>query len=104
MEKEFKTTKGNMVIYNEGSENEFRDKVEDDAFYEEEYNGSGVDFVDVVQLIRWENEDYGIRICYYWREHGTVNWKFSIKGLSTSISSILSIIHSSFSLISSIHA
>lgn len=84
MSQRFETSRGKTVIYNKGKADAFQGEVIDDAFYEEKYDGNGKDFVDLVQYILWESGNYGIRICYYWREHGSVNWKFSMKALSTS--------------------
>ena len=75
-----KSTIGNRVKYANG----LRGTVEDEVYLLEEYEDR--DFLDLVQYIRWDDGRYGIRICYYVREHGSgeKGWTFANRPLSIS--------------------
>ena len=40
------------------------------------------DFLDLIELIRWEDGSQGIRFCYYVRKHGESKWRFANRPLS----------------------
>jgi hypothetical protein len=45
-----------------------------------------MDYLDLIQLIRWDDGHYGIRFCYYIKPHGTSDdeWLFANRPLSLS--------------------
>ncbi len=53
---------------------------------EEPYIRGSRDFVDLIQGIDWDNGDFGIRICYYVKNHNEEDkeWKFANRPLTIS--------------------
>ena len=78
-----KSTIGKRVNY--GKEH-LRGTVKDEVILQEAYEGFNKDYLDLIQYIRWDNGRYGIRICYYVREHGSSDkdWIFANRPLSIS--------------------
>jgi len=76
-----KTTIGKRVRF---AGDRLRGTVEDEGSFLEEYEDR--DFLDLIQYIRWDDGGYGIRICYYVREHGSgdKDWIFANRPLSVS--------------------
>lgn len=76
-----KNTIGNRVIYKKPGK-ELRGTVEDEVSLLEEY--ADEDFLDIIQYIRWDDGNYGIRFCYYVRKHGSSDkdWIFANRPLS----------------------
>jgi hypothetical protein len=66
--------------------NAYKGKVKHEVQFLEDYNGGGRDFMDLVQGIQWDDGNFGIRICYYVKDHGSedAEWKFANRPLSTS--------------------
>jgi hypothetical protein len=77
------STIGKRVRYKKPGK-EFRGRVEDEVPFLEEYQDE--DFLDLIQYIRWDDGSYGIRFCYYVKEHRASDdaWIFANRPLSTS--------------------
>jgi len=78
----FQSTVGKRVNYGKGA---YKGKVQHEVQFLEPYGGAGRDFMDLVQGIQWDDGDFGIRICYYVKDHGSkdTEWKFANRPLST---------------------
>jgi hypothetical protein len=78
----FKSTVGKRVNYGKGA---YKGIVKYEVQFLEDYAGTGRDFMDLVQGIQWDDGDFGIRICYYVKDHGSkdAKWKFANRPLST---------------------
>jgi hypothetical protein len=82
----FESTVGKDVIFGRKGKREYRGKVKYEVQFLEPYNSnSDRDFMDLVQGIKWEDEKFSIRICYYIKNHGKPDseWKFANRPLST---------------------
>jgi hypothetical protein len=78
----FESTVGKRVRYKNST---IRGRVKYEVQLLEDYDGGGRDFMDLVQGIQWDNGYFGIRICYYVKDHGSKDrWKFANRPLSTS--------------------
>jgi len=77
-----KTTIGKRVTYKGET---IKGTVEDEVLFLEKYEDR--DFLDLIQYIHWDDGRYGIRICYYVREHGSGDkgWIFANRPLSVSL-------------------
>jgi len=76
----FKSTVGKRVNYGKGA---YKGKVKYEVQLLEDYEGGGRDFMDLVQGIQWNDGKFGIRICYYVKDHGSEEWKWANRPLST---------------------
>ena len=81
----FESTVGKRVKYGKGK-GAYKGRVKYEVQFLEPYSDSGRDFVDLVQGIQWDDGNFGIRICYYVKDHGSedTEWKFANRPLSTS--------------------
>lgn len=77
----FESTVGKPVNYGRG---EYKGTVKYEVQFLEPYEGSGRDFMDLVQGIQWDDGTFGIRICYYVKDHSSEKWRFSGRPFSTS--------------------
>ncbi len=81
----FQSTVGKRVRFGKGKD-AFKGEVKYQVPFLEPYAKAGRDFMDLVQGIEWDNGDFGIRICYYVKNHSDADtkWKFANRPLTTS--------------------
>jgi hypothetical protein len=74
------STNGNYVSYKHSDGTRYEGEVVDSVEIEEKYPDR--EFLDLIQLIRWDDGKETIRFCYYVREKGQTNWHFANRPLS----------------------
>jgi hypothetical protein len=66
----FESTVGKRVKFGKGKD-AFKGTVKYEVQLLEPYSKGSRDFMDLVQGIQWDTGNFGIRICYYVKNHGS---------------------------------